>query len=283
MASDLGWSVSDFRHIAREVTLPRRVFPNAIEGSIKPLAKADWKVGLVVLSKALLDSSGEPRETARPASPNVIRSWAKSWDEVPECYLKHEYLQTLGSFAKGLGEAFAKAFAEAFRKALAKPSPHPSPIQNQDAGTETGTEAGAGEGESPPSAATARARTKTPPPEALAVAARLMTHVVENNPGSVIAKAATAKQDKAVELWANDIRLMHTADGHSYDEIAKVIDWAHRDNPDPFWRGNICSGSKLREKWDTLTAQMSRPLRVVRGGGGEVLDHLDRVISGEVP
>jgi hypothetical protein len=119
MASDLGWSVEAFREAFREA-------------SGKGLAKADWKAGLVVLRKALLDSTGEPRDTARPESPNVIRAWAKSWDEVPDCTLKGEYLQSLGSFTKALGEAFHQAFREGFRKALVKASTHPSLNQDQD-------------------------------------------------------------------------------------------------------------------------------------------------------
>lgn len=127
MASDLGWPVEAFREAFREAF---------VDPSRKAMAKADWKVGLVVLPKALLDSTGEPRDTARPESPNVLRSWAKSWDEVPDCSLKYEYLQNLGSFAKALGEGYHQAFREAFRKALVKasphPSPHPSPNQDQD-------------------------------------------------------------------------------------------------------------------------------------------------------
>lgn len=119
MASDLGWSVEAFREAFGEA-------------SAKGLLRADWKAGLVVLSKALIDSSGEPRDSAKPESPNVLKSWSKSWDEIPECALKTEYLLTLESFAKGLGEAYLVAFREGYRKALAKVRPNPSPNQDQD-------------------------------------------------------------------------------------------------------------------------------------------------------
>lgn len=119
MAADLRWPIEAFREAFREA-------------SGKGLAKADWKAGLVVLRKALIDSTGEPRDTARPESPNVIKHWAKSWDEVPDCLLKAEYLRSLESFTKALGEAFHKAFQEGFRKALAKASTHPSLNQYQE-------------------------------------------------------------------------------------------------------------------------------------------------------
>lgn len=119
MADDLGWSIEAFRE----------AFGEALgEG----LVEACWEAGVVVLKKALIDSTGEPRDTSRPESPNVIKRWAKSWDEIPECDLKRRYLRDLGSFAEGLGGPFAEAYREAFRKALAKPSPHPS--SNQDSG-----------------------------------------------------------------------------------------------------------------------------------------------------
>jgi len=140
MAADLGWSVKAFREAFQEV-------------SAKALAKADWKAGLVVLSKALFDSTGEPRETQKPQSPNVIKAWSKGWDEVPECALKDEYLQTLGAFTKALGKAFAEAFQEAFRKALLKGCRHPSRNQDQYSGDQeqdTGSPPIAPQGGHPP-------------------------------------------------------------------------------------------------------------------------------------
>jgi hypothetical protein len=189
MASDLGWSVEAFREAFQEVFA-------------KGMAEASWKGGLVVLTKALFDSTGDPRETARPQSPNVIRSWAKAWDEVPDCDLKSRYLVTLEKFSKEIdrtskngGEAFSKAFAEAFRKALAKASRHPSPIQEQDTGTGTGT--GSGISLSPPPARTSRAgrgqSTKVRPslpPEAEAAARRLLDSIAANTPTSTLAKLA---------------------------------------------------------------------------------------------
>jgi hypothetical protein len=53
MADDLGWSVEAFLEAFAEV-------------SGKGMAKVDWEAGIVLLPKALIDSSGEPRDTARP-------------------------------------------------------------------------------------------------------------------------------------------------------------------------------------------------------------------------
>lgn len=271
MAADLGWPVEAFREAFREVFS-------------KGMAEASWKGGLVVLSKALFDSTGEVRETARPQSPNVIRSWAKAWDVVPDCDLKNKYLLTLESFSKALGEAFSKAFAEAFRKALVKASRHPSPIQDQDTGTGTGT--GSGNTSSPPAAATSRARTssaKVRPPipaEAESAARRLLDRISANTPTSTLAKLPeSAKNDKA-RKWADAFRLLHERDGHDWDAINAMVDWCQED---PFWKSNILSGDKLREKWDQLSAKKSQPVRAMRGGGGDGLDYLAQIASGERP
>lgn len=51
------------------------------------------------------------------------------------------------------------------------------------------------------------------------------------------------------------IRLMIDRDGISEQDIAGAIRWCQADE---FWRGNILSASKLREKYETLRAQASR-------------------------
>lgn len=141
LADDLGWSLEGFREAYAEAFA-------------KGLVKADWKAGLVVIRKALLDASGQPRDSNKPESPNVLKGWAKSWDEIPECPLKNELLQTLGAFAKALGVGFAEAFTKAFGKALAKASPHPLPNQEREREQERESDP-----EEPPSA---RARARDP-------------------------------------------------------------------------------------------------------------------------
>lgn len=121
IASDLSWPVEGFRKAFQEVFA-------------KGLAKADWKGGVVVLRKALFDSLGEPRDTSRPANPNVLKGWERSWETVPECALKTEYLHSLKAFAKALGKPFEKAFEEGFGKAFAKACAQPLPIQDSGSG-----------------------------------------------------------------------------------------------------------------------------------------------------
>ena len=56
------------------------------------------------------------------------------------------------------------------------------------------------------------------------------------------------------QRWAKDIDLMIRRDGLDPDKIADVIVWAHNST---FWRANILSGKKLREKYLQLSIQMN--------------------------
>jgi len=62
-----------------------------------------------------------------PESPNVIRSWGKCWDDIPECLLKVQLAKRVKAFAEGLTEGFREAFESLpkdFRKTM--------PIQEQE-------------------------------------------------------------------------------------------------------------------------------------------------------
>jgi hypothetical protein len=83
------------------------------------MAEADWEAGLVVLPRALLDRFGDPRASAVPQSPNVIKGWSRTWKEVPDCTLKDQLFSRIRTFTEALPEGFAKAFAEGFAKAFA--------------------------------------------------------------------------------------------------------------------------------------------------------------------
>ena len=56
--------------------------------------------------------------------------------------------------------------------------------------------------------------------------------------------------------WAIDIERLNRLDGRSWEDIEKVIRWVKV--PGQFWAPNIQSGSKLREKFDTVFAQMKQ-------------------------
>src|SRR5574344_2182612 len=65
---------------------------------------------------------------------------------------------------------------------------------------------------------------------------------------------------KQIDKWAEDIDKLNRLDGRSWKEIEEVIRWVKTSGN--FWAANIMSGSKLREKFPTLTAQCRSPSQV---------------------
>lgn len=53
--------------------------------------------------------------------------------------------------------------------------------------------------------------------------------------------------------WRQSCRLLLDRDGHSEADVERVIRWCQADE---FWRGNVLSMGKLREKFDQLTLKM---------------------------
>jgi hypothetical protein len=95
MAEALRWPLEGFREAFREVFA-------------KALAKADWEARVVFLPNAL--------KYNRPESPNVVKSWATAFEEIPECELKEEAFRAFKAFTEDMGEGFAEAFRKAFPK-----------------------------------------------------------------------------------------------------------------------------------------------------------------------
>lgn len=52
--------------------------------------------------------------------------------------------------------------------------------------------------------------------------------------------------------WANDVRLMREQDSRTHSDICQMFKFA---NQDGFWKSNILSPAKLREKWTQLEAK----------------------------
>jgi hypothetical protein len=74
----------------------------------------------------------------------------------------------------------------------------------------------------------------------------LVEKIKENNP-----KAQTPNFNQ----WRDSIRLMMEIDGYEFMQIRKMIEWCQSDD---FWKSNILSAKKLREKAGTLILQMDR-------------------------
>lgn len=111
LAEALGWSLKGFREAFREVLF-------------QGMAEADWKARVLWIPRAISYNA--------PESPNVVRGWRTTWDEIPECELKTKAYSHLKAFVEAMGEGFAKAFAEACPQALPNQEQEPEQEQEQE-------------------------------------------------------------------------------------------------------------------------------------------------------
>ena len=58
-----------------------------------------------------------------------------------------------------------------------------------------------------------------------------------------------------LDKWLNALKLMIETDGYTFEQVEKMIDFSQGDQ---FWKANILSSTKLREKAGTLVLQMNR-------------------------
>lgn len=68
----------------------------------------------------------------------------------------------------------------------------------------------------------------------------LYQKILENNPNH---------RKPNLQKWADDVRLMMERDNRTEEQIEYLINWCQQDR---FWKSNILSTSKLREKFDQL-------------------------------
>ncbi|MDE5853231.1 MAG: helix-turn-helix domain-containing protein [Oscillospiraceae bacterium] len=74
----------------------------------------------------------------------------------------------------------------------------------------------------------------------------LENNILKNNP-------KFPQSESGRQRWAKDFDLMIRRDKIDADDIAEVIEWCQKDK---FWRSNILSGKKLRDKYQQLRMKM---------------------------
>lgn len=65
-----------------------------------------------------------------------------------------------------------------------------------------------------------------------------------------------SKRPSITKSWRTAARLLLDKDGRTEDQVHGCIDWCQDSD---FWRSNVLSMPKLREKYDTLRLQATRP------------------------
>ena len=84
---------------------------------------------------------------------------------------------------------------------------------------------------------------------------RICTHLADR------IEANGSKRPAVTARWHDAARLLIDRDGRTEDQIHRAIDWSQDHE---FWRSNILSMPKLREKYDQLRLQAVRPASASR-------------------
>ncbi len=94
-------------------------------------------------------------------------------------------------------------------------------------------------------------------PELLALCEHLADRIEANG----------SRRPRIGKRWITAARLLLDADGRTVDQVHAAIDWSQTDE---FWRANVLSMPKLREKYDQLRLAATRAQR----SGDRQFDHL---------
>jgi hypothetical protein len=148
--------------------------------------------------------------------------------EVPEDPFADGFVCTLGSVSSGVSETFGPNPARRLGSVSVPPTPAPAPTPNTKAPTTSTIE--------------------------LVEAPRADVERICNHLADRI-QANGSKRPEISKRWNDAARLMLDNDGRTEQEIHGAIDWCQADE---FWRGNILSLPKLREKYDQLRLQAQR-------------------------
>ena len=204
LASELGWQEKAFREAFGEVLA-------------KGIVKADERASCVYLPNYLKYNG--------PESPNVVISWGKCLDWIPECALKVFAIERVKGFAEALPEAFSKALPEAFAKSMPKQELRAKSYEQE------------------------LEQVKEPRPvsaEASELATLLKDCILKNNPSVTVTVNQT-------NTWGRDADLILRRDKRGFGQAKALLLWSQSNS---FWWKNILSMGTLRKQWDKLFVQM---------------------------
>ena len=231
----------------------------------KDMAQYDYDTQVVLIKKWF---SYNPIENE-----NQAKGLNKQLAEIPKSKLFEPFVNCVKEHCK-YTETILKGFDIPFRN----PSETlPKPYTKPGTGTGTGTGTGAGAGDDSPNPPGPDA---PPEPQEAGVdeskhtedshpyraAAYLRKRILENNARARV--PPNDPEDKLMQKWVQEMERLHRIgppggnQGYSWQEIRQLIDFSQDDE---FWRANILSAGKLREKCVQLENQMKRNNSKPRG------------------
>ncbi len=97
-------------------------------------------------------------------------------------------------------------------------------------------------------------RKDTPDEKAVRLAKLLFDLIVKNNPSGRLGNVSEKERIEKVKSWAGDIDRLLALDKQSAEKVEAVICFSQADS---FWKDNILSAKKLRDKFDQLFLKMN--------------------------
>lgn len=119
LAEALGWDIRSFRAMWSEI-------------AVLGMASADWNARVLWVPNAIKYNP--------PENPNVVKSWARVWSELPECPMKEAAAAVLLAHMRTRGDGFVQAFTEACPSSHAKRSRKASPAPRVEPSPQPSTE-----------------------------------------------------------------------------------------------------------------------------------------------
>jgi len=113
MSTQFGLYKASIPALAAEKRWPEKRYTKGFrEAFEKGFIKYDEKHQVILIPRFL--------KYNKPNNPNVLISWGKAYNELPECEVKYEFYQYFNEFLKDFGESFQEAFIKAFIKPSGK-------------------------------------------------------------------------------------------------------------------------------------------------------------------
>lgn len=99
--------------LAEDFGKPLKAFREALrEALAKGSLKASWKDRFLCVPGFM--------KYNKPESPNVVKSWVKIIDMMPECHMRDAYFNTVKGYLEGFGKAFTEALPKGFGEGYAE-------------------------------------------------------------------------------------------------------------------------------------------------------------------
>lgn len=253
-----------------------------------------------LLRMSLIDYDKRRRLMRIPTAPRqapcsnqfVVKGWWRAWQELPDCAIKVDHLDSLYAAKYSPDgkhrEWFDSVWSVTFGTVDVVNTPDRTSSQQtlfaddnivvlQTVGrrstrptrTSTSTSTSTSSHVDQPRRSPPRKRANgSATPDGLRIAEYLLEAIRSHSPEFTLGSGARGgwTPERILDGWGGWIdRSLRR--GRTEEQIKRVIDYAHRNGSDTFWRALVLSGRKLHEKFDQLAIRANHQ-SAARGGGG---------------